>query len=150
MLAASMLVASMQLLPSYVTNYYFLVSCYAHMGRHDDATEIFRRLTLLTTPVADPPVIMPQRPEQRAFFPPVAGWRWARRHDRDPPPRRTDITEGAPPPLPLAASGEREGPAKREGEGRAFFPRRSARGALASPKGGGRNGVDPIVFAPCC
>jgi len=45
-----MLVASMQLLPSYVTNYCFLASCYAHMGRHDDAKEIFRRLTLLTTP----------------------------------------------------------------------------------------------------
>jgi TolB-like protein/class 3 adenylate cyclase/tetratricopeptide (TPR) repeat protein len=73
--AASTLLASMQLLPSYVTNYYYLASCYAHMGCHDDAREIFRRLTLLTIPAADPPVIMPQKPEQRAFF--LAGYRLA-------------------------------------------------------------------------
>jgi TolB-like protein/class 3 adenylate cyclase/tetratricopeptide (TPR) repeat protein len=73
--AASMLRASMQLLPSYVTNYYYLASCYAHMSRHDDAREIFRRLTVLTPLAADPPVIMSQRPEQRAFF--LAGYRLA-------------------------------------------------------------------------
>jgi adenylate cyclase len=73
--AASKLAASMQLLPSYVTNYYYLASCYAHMGRHVDAREMFRRLTLLTPPAADPPVIMPQRPEQRAFF--LSGYRLA-------------------------------------------------------------------------
>jgi len=73
--AASTLLASMQLLPSYVTNYYYLASCYAHMGRHDDAREIFRRLTVLTPPAADPPVIMSQKLEQRAFF--LAGYRLA-------------------------------------------------------------------------
>jgi len=73
--AASMLIASVQLLPSYVTNYYYLASCYVHMGRLDDAREIFRRLTLLTPPAADPPVLMPQRPEQRAFF--LSGYRLA-------------------------------------------------------------------------
>jgi adenylate cyclase len=73
--AASTLLASMQLLPSYVTNYYYLASCYAHMGRHDDAREMFRRLTVLTPPAADPPVIMSQRPEQRAFF--LSGYRLA-------------------------------------------------------------------------
>jgi hypothetical protein len=36
---------------------------------------MFRRLTLLTPPAADPPVIMPQRPEQRAFF--LSGYRLA-------------------------------------------------------------------------
>jgi len=73
--AASMLLASMQLLPSYVTNYYYLASCYAHMGRHGDAIGIYRRLTVLTPPVADPPVIMSQKPEQRAFF--LSGYRLA-------------------------------------------------------------------------
>jgi len=58
-----------------VTNYYYLASCYAHMGRHDDAREIFRRLTVLTPPAADPPVIMSQKLEQRAFF--LAGYRLA-------------------------------------------------------------------------
>jgi hypothetical protein len=45
------------------------------MGRHDDAREIFRRLTVLTPPAADPPVIMSQKLEQRAFF--LAGYRLA-------------------------------------------------------------------------
>jgi adenylate cyclase len=70
-----MLLASMQLLPSYVTPYYYLAACYAHMGRLDDAREVFRRLTTLTPPRSDPPVIMPQPPEQRAFF--LAGYRLA-------------------------------------------------------------------------
>jgi len=75
--AASTLLASMQLLPSYVTNYYYLAACYAHMGRHDDARGVFRRLSNLTPPLSDPPVIMPQPPEQRAFF--LAGYRLASR-----------------------------------------------------------------------
>jgi len=45
------------------------------MGRHDDAREVFRRLTALTPPLPDPPVIIPQPPEQRAFF--LAGYRLA-------------------------------------------------------------------------
>jgi adenylate cyclase len=73
--AVAMLLASMQLLPSYVTPYYYLAACYAHMGRLDDAREVFRRLTTLTPPRSDPPVIMPQPPEQRAFF--LAGYRLA-------------------------------------------------------------------------
>ena len=67
----------MQLLPSYVTNYYYLAACYAHTGRHDDAREVFRRLTALTPPLSDPPVIMPQPPERRVFF--LAGYRLASR-----------------------------------------------------------------------
>jgi adenylate cyclase len=73
--AAAALLASMQLLPSYVTPYYYLTACYAHMGRLDDARHVFRRLTTLTPPRSDPPVIMPQPPEQRAFF--LAGYRLA-------------------------------------------------------------------------
>jgi TolB-like protein/class 3 adenylate cyclase/tetratricopeptide (TPR) repeat protein len=73
--AAAMLLASMQQLPSYVTPYYYLAACYAHLGRLDDAREVYRRLTDLTPPRSDPPVITPQPPEQRAFF--LAGYRLA-------------------------------------------------------------------------
>jgi adenylate cyclase len=73
--AAASLLASMQLLPSYVTPYYYLAACYAHMGRHDDARAVLRRLTALTPLRSDPPVIRPQPPEQRAFF--LAGYRLA-------------------------------------------------------------------------
>ena len=58
-----------------MTPYYYLASCYAHLGRHDDAKEIFRRLTTLTPPRSDPLVIMPQPPDQRAFF--LEGYRMA-------------------------------------------------------------------------
>ena len=75
--ATAMLLASMQQLPSYVTPYYYLAACYAHLGRPDDARDTIRRLAKFTTPVAEPPVIMPQPPEQRAFF--LAGYRLAMR-----------------------------------------------------------------------
>jgi hypothetical protein len=45
------------------------------MGRHAEANEIFRRLSTLTPPSSDPPVLKPQPPEQRAFF--LAGYRLA-------------------------------------------------------------------------
>jgi adenylate cyclase len=73
--AAALLLASTQLLPSYVTPYYYLAACYAHLGRLDDARETIRRLARLTTSVADPLVMMPQPPEQRAFF--LTGYRLA-------------------------------------------------------------------------
>jgi adenylate cyclase len=73
--AAPMLLGSMRLLPSYVTPYYYLAACYAHMGRHDDAREVFRQLTTLTPPMLNPPVIMPQQPAKRTFF--LAGYRLA-------------------------------------------------------------------------
>jgi adenylate cyclase len=73
--AAAALLASMQVAPSYVTPYYYLAACYAHLGRHDDARDTIKRLATLTTPAADPLVSMPQPPEQRAFF--LAGYRAA-------------------------------------------------------------------------
>jgi tetratricopeptide (TPR) repeat protein len=73
--AAAKLLESMQLAPSYVTPYYYLAACYAHLGGHDDARETIGRLATLTTPAADPLVLMPQPPEQRAFF--LAGYRLA-------------------------------------------------------------------------
>jgi adenylate cyclase len=73
--AAAMLLASMQQLPSYVTSYYYLAACYAHMGRLEDARDTIRRLATLTTPAVNPLVLMPQPPEQRAFF--LSGYRLA-------------------------------------------------------------------------
>jgi len=60
--------SAIPLLPSYVTPYYYLASCYAHMGRLDDAKEMFGRLSVLTPPKAHPPVVITQNPEERAFF----------------------------------------------------------------------------------
>ena len=66
--AAASLLASIRLLPSYVTPYYYLAACYAHLRRHDDARDTIRRLATLTTPAAEPLVLKPQPAEQRAFF----------------------------------------------------------------------------------
>jgi adenylate cyclase len=66
--AAAALLASMQVAPSYVTPYYYLAACYAHLGRHDDARDTIRLLATLTTPAAEPLVLKPQPAEQRAFF----------------------------------------------------------------------------------
>jgi adenylate cyclase len=66
--AAAALLASVQLAPSYVTPYYYLAACYAHLGRHADARDTIGRLAKFTTPAADPLVLMPQPPELRAFF----------------------------------------------------------------------------------
>jgi adenylate cyclase len=45
----------MEALPSFTPTYHTLASCYAHMGRLDDAREILRRLRLLT-PAAVPTI----------------------------------------------------------------------------------------------
>jgi len=91
--AAVTLLASMQLLPSYVTNYYYLAACYAHMGWNDRAREKFRQLTTLTPPMSDPPVIKPQPPEQRAFF--LAGYRLALQTMPDPQTTAEDCSADA-------------------------------------------------------
>jgi adenylate cyclase len=65
--AASALFAALQLLPSYVTTYYFLASCYAHMGRLDEAHEVARRLRDVTSLVIPSGTFL-HNPEQREFF----------------------------------------------------------------------------------
>src|SRR5215472_16161062 len=77
--AAAKLLKTMQLAPSYVTPYYYLAACYAHLGRRNDAREVFRRLTVLTPPAAEPLVIMPQPPSSVPSSLPATGWRWRRR-----------------------------------------------------------------------
>ena len=62
----------MQLLPTYVTPYCYLASCYDHMGRLGEAREVIERLSILTPPTEDPPVMITQDPERRAFF--LAGY----------------------------------------------------------------------------
>jgi adenylate cyclase len=47
--AAATLLASLQELPTYAPTYRFLASCYAHMGRLEDAREIVKRLRAFTT-----------------------------------------------------------------------------------------------------
>jgi len=65
--AAAMLLRALQERPSWVPNYRFLASCYAHMGRLEEARELVKRLRVIT------PVVMPDAthwrdPEQRAFY----------------------------------------------------------------------------------
>jgi TolB-like protein len=65
--AAAMLLRSLQERPSWVPNYRFLASCYAHMGRLEEARELVKRLRAIT------PIVMPDAthwrdPEQRAFY----------------------------------------------------------------------------------
>jgi adenylate cyclase len=51
--AAATLLVSLEELPAHATPYRFLASCYAHMGRLDEAREIVRRLSVVT------PVVVP-------------------------------------------------------------------------------------------
>jgi pentatricopeptide repeat protein len=52
--AAANLLASLDLVPSFPVTYRVLASCYAHMGRLDDAREIVRRLRAITPAVMEP------------------------------------------------------------------------------------------------
>ncbi len=52
--AAANLLASLELAPTFPVTYRVLASCYAHMGRLDDAREIVRRLRAITPAVMEP------------------------------------------------------------------------------------------------
>jgi len=65
--AASILLASVQEAPTFAVAYRLLASCYAHMGRLDDAREIVRRLREIT-PVVVPHVIPNRTPEHRELL----------------------------------------------------------------------------------
>jgi TolB-like protein/class 3 adenylate cyclase len=65
--AAAILHASLEQAPGFAVPYRFLASCYAHMGRLDEAREIIRRLRVIT-PVVVPSVIPYRRPEDRELF----------------------------------------------------------------------------------
>jgi TolB-like protein/class 3 adenylate cyclase len=65
--AAAKLVVSLEGLPSFTTTYRFLASCYAHMGRLDEARAIVTRLKAIT-PVIVPSDIPYRNPEHRELF----------------------------------------------------------------------------------
>ena len=65
--AAAKLLASLDQIPTFAVTYRFLASCYAHMGRLDEAREIVTRLRVITSVVV--PEATPYRnPELRELF----------------------------------------------------------------------------------
>jgi pentatricopeptide repeat protein len=65
--AAANLLASLDLIPSFPVTYRVLASCYAHMGRLDDAREIVRRLRTITSAIMEPATRY-RNPELRELF----------------------------------------------------------------------------------
>jgi pentatricopeptide repeat protein len=65
--AAATLLASLELAPTFPVTYRVLASCYAHMGRLDDAREIVRRLRAIT-PLVMEPATRYRNPELRELF----------------------------------------------------------------------------------
>ena len=65
--AAAFLLASLEQAPNSVMTYRLLASCYAHMGRLDEAREIAKRLRAIT-PVVVPTVIPYRDLECRKLF----------------------------------------------------------------------------------
>jgi adenylate cyclase len=65
--AAANLLASLDLAPTFPVTYRLLASCYAHMGRLDDAREIIRRLRAITPAVMEPATRY-RNPELRELF----------------------------------------------------------------------------------
>jgi pentatricopeptide repeat protein len=65
--AAANLLASLDLAPTFPVTYRVLASCYAHMGRLDDAREIVRRLRTITPRVMEPATRY-RNPELRELF----------------------------------------------------------------------------------
>jgi tetratricopeptide (TPR) repeat protein len=65
--AAAMLLLSLQENPSWAPCYRFLASCYAHLGRLDDARNIVKRLRDIT-PIVVPSAAHWRIPEQREFY----------------------------------------------------------------------------------
>jgi adenylate cyclase len=62
-----MLVRSLQEMPTWVPSHRFLASCYAQMGRLDEAGEVIRQIRTIT------PLVMPtaahwRNPEHRELF----------------------------------------------------------------------------------
>ncbi|MBV9018606.1 MAG: winged helix-turn-helix domain-containing protein, partial [Alphaproteobacteria bacterium] len=65
--AAANLLASLDLAPTFPVTYRVLASCYAHMGRLDDAREVIRRLRAITPAVMEPGIRY-RNPELREIF----------------------------------------------------------------------------------
>jgi TolB-like protein/class 3 adenylate cyclase len=65
--AAATLLLSLQEIPSWVPTYRFLASCYAHMGRFEEAHDMVRQLRAITTEVV-PSAAHWRNPEHRELF----------------------------------------------------------------------------------
>jgi adenylate cyclase len=65
--SAAMLAASLEQAPTFAMTYRLLASCYAHMGRLDEARETIRRLRAIT-PIVVPNVIPYRNPELRELY----------------------------------------------------------------------------------
>jgi adenylate cyclase len=65
--AAANLLASLDLVPSFPVTYRVLASCYAHMGRLDEARDIVRQLRAITPAVMEPGTRY-RNPELRELF----------------------------------------------------------------------------------
>jgi adenylate cyclase len=65
--AAAKLLASLEQMPTFAVTYRFLASCYAHMGRLDEAREIVTRLRAITSVVV-PKATPYRKPEHRELF----------------------------------------------------------------------------------
>jgi adenylate cyclase len=65
--AAAILLASLEQAPNLPVVYQLLASCYAHMGRLDEAREMVTRLKTIT-PVVVPSIILYRNPEHRELF----------------------------------------------------------------------------------
>jgi TolB-like protein/class 3 adenylate cyclase len=65
--AAAILSASLEQAPGLPIGYQLLASCYAHMGRLDEAREMVTRLKTIT-PVVVPSIILYRNPEHRELF----------------------------------------------------------------------------------
>jgi adenylate cyclase len=72
--ARATLLRSLQEKPNWVPTYRFLASCYAHMGRFDEAREVVRQLRSLTN-VLVPAAENWRDPNQREFY--LSGLRMA-------------------------------------------------------------------------
>ncbi len=65
--ARAMLIRSLQEMPTWVPSHRFLASCYAQMGRLDEAREIVMRLRAIT-PIVVPDATHWRNPEHRELF----------------------------------------------------------------------------------
>jgi adenylate cyclase len=65
--AAAILLATLEQAPGFPVAYQLLASCYAHMGRLDEAREIVTRLKTIT-PVVVPSIVPFRKPEHRELF----------------------------------------------------------------------------------
>jgi TolB-like protein/class 3 adenylate cyclase len=65
--AAAILLSSLEQAPGFAMTYRLLASCYAHMGRLDEAGEIVERLRAIT-PVVIPSITPYRNPEHRELF----------------------------------------------------------------------------------